>query len=129
MARTQRNGIDLQTKANENLYRLHQRTGIPLVATNDIHYLRAEDCHTQDILLCINTGAKREDEKRFRFETDTLYFKTREEMAHMFRDLPDAVRATMDVAERVDLSTSSAVPCRSSSATPARRPTCCSTGC
>ena len=99
----QRNGLELQQKVNEALVRIHQRVGIPLVATNDIHYLRAEDCQAQDVLLCINTGAKRADEKRFRFETDTLYFKTREEMAAMFRDLPDAVKATMDVAERVDL--------------------------
>ena len=99
----QRNGIEIQTKANEALVRLHQRTGIPLVATNDIHYLRAEDCHAQDILLCINTGAKRDDEKRFRFDTDTLFFKTREEMSHMFRDLPDSVTATMDVADQIDL--------------------------
>ena len=99
----QRNGIDIQAKANESLHRLHQQTGIPLVATNDIHYLRAEDCHAQDILLCINTGAKRDDEKRFRFETDSLFFKTREEMGHMFRDLPESLKATMDVAEQIDL--------------------------
>lgn len=99
----QRNGIDIQDKANECLFRLHKQTNIPLVATNDIHYLRHEDCHTQDILLCINTGAKRDDEKRFRFDTDSLYFKTREEMGHMFRDLPESVTATMDVADQIDL--------------------------
>jgi DNA polymerase-3 subunit alpha len=77
----QRNGIDLQQRANEAMWRLHQRTAIPLVATNDIHYLRHEHCHAQDVLLCINTGAKRADEKRFRFETDTLFFRTREQMA------------------------------------------------
>jgi DNA polymerase-3 subunit alpha len=97
----QRNGIQIQDKVNESLVRLNQRTGIPLVATNDIHYLRHEDCQAQDVLLCINTGAKKADEKRFRFETDTLYFKTRAEMAHMFRDLPGSVTATMDVAEQV----------------------------
>ena len=100
----QRNGIDIQTRANEAMWRIHQRTGIPLVATNDIHYLRSEDCEAHDVLLCINTGAKRADEKRFRFETDTLFFKTRAEMADMFRDLDGAVRATLDVAEQVDLS-------------------------
>jgi DNA polymerase-3 subunit alpha len=99
----QRNGIDIQDKANEAMVRLHQRIGVPLVATNDIHYLRHEDCAAQDVLLCINTGAKRADEKRFRFETDSLYFRTGEEMADMFRDLPDSVRATMDVAAQVDL--------------------------
>ena len=99
----QRNGIDDQNSANESMYRLHQRTGIPLVATNDIHYLRHEDCAAQDVLLCINTGAKQADEKRFRFETDDLFFRTRAEMGHLFRDLPDSVRATMDVADQVDV--------------------------
>ena len=99
----QRNGIELQTKVNEDLVALHKRTQIPLVATNDIHYLRQEDCHAQDVLLCINTGAKRTDEKRFKFETDTLFFKTREEMAHMFRDLPESVSATMDVADQIEV--------------------------
>ncbi|MCB9914410.1 MAG: DNA polymerase III subunit alpha [Planctomycetes bacterium] len=99
----QRNGIDEQNVANEALYRLHQRTGIPLVATNDIHYLRAEDCEAQDVLLCIHTGAKKAEEKRFKFETDTLYFKSREEMGHMFRDLPEALKATIDVADQTEL--------------------------
>ena len=99
----QRNGLNIQADANEALVRIHERTGIPLVATNDIHYLRAEDCHAQDVLLCINTGAKKDEKDRFRFETDTLFFKSREEMAHMFRDLPDSVRATMDVADQVDV--------------------------
>ncbi|HEV8111265.1 MAG TPA: DNA polymerase III subunit alpha [Planctomycetota bacterium] len=100
----QRNGIEIQTRVNESLARIHARTGIPLVATNDIHYLRSEDCHAHDVLLCINTGSKRAEEKRFRFDTDTLYFKTRAEMADMFRDVDGALRATMDVAEQVDLS-------------------------
>ncbi len=99
----QRNGLTIQDDVNTNLVDLHKRTGIPLVATNDIHYLRHEDCQTQDVLLCINTGAKRDDEKRFKMDTDSLFFRTREEMAHMFRDLPEAVTATMDVAEQVDL--------------------------
>ena len=99
----QRNGIELQDRVNESMVRLAQQTGIPLIATNDIHYLRHEDCEAQDVLLCINTGAKKADEKRFRFETDSLYFKTREEMAHMFRDLPEALRATMDVASQTEL--------------------------
>lgn len=99
----QRNGIDDQNSANECMHRLHQRTGIPLIATNDIHYLRHEDCEAQDVLLCINTGAKKADEKRFRFDTDDLFFRTREEMAHLFRDCPESVKATMDVAEQTDV--------------------------
>ncbi|HUR26631.1 MAG TPA: DNA polymerase III subunit alpha, partial [Planctomycetota bacterium] len=99
----QRNGIDIQDKANEAMCRLHQRTNVPLVATNDIHYLRHEDCAAQDVLLCINTGAKRADEKRFRFDTDSLFFRTRAQMGEVFRDLPQTLAATMDVAEQVAL--------------------------
>ncbi|MBI5431353.1 MAG: DNA polymerase III subunit alpha [Planctomycetes bacterium] len=99
----QRNGIDIQAKANEALVRLAQRTAIPLIATNDIHYLRQEDCHAQDVLLCINTQAKRAEKNRFRFDTDTLFFRTRKEMGEIFRDLPHALSATMDVANQVDL--------------------------
>ncbi|MDF1797589.1 MAG: DNA polymerase III subunit alpha [Planctomycetota bacterium] len=99
----QRNGIKEQDHVNENMVRMSKLIGAPLVATNDIHYLRAEDCKAQDVLLCINTGARRDDEKRFRFDTDTLFFKTREEMGHMFRDLPEAIKATMDVVDQVEL--------------------------
>ncbi len=99
----QRNGIDDQNSANECMHRLHQRTGIPLIATNDIHYLRHEDCEAQDVLLCINTGAKKADEKRFRFETDALFFRTREEMGHLFRDCPESLKATMDVVDQTDV--------------------------
>jgi DNA polymerase-3 subunit alpha len=99
----QRNGIEIQDKVNESLVRLSQRLGVPLVGTNDIHYLRHEDCAAQDILLCINTGAKRDDKKRFRFDTDSLFFRTRAEMGEVFRDLPQCLSATMDVSEQVDV--------------------------
>lgn len=99
----QRNGMTIQADANEALVRMHKRTNIPLVATNDIHYLRAEDCHAQDVLLCINTGAKKADKERFRFETQSLYFTSREEMGHMFRDLPESIPASMDVADQIDV--------------------------
>ncbi|MFT5287287.1 MAG: DNA polymerase-3 subunit alpha [Planctomycetota bacterium] len=99
----QRNGIQIQNTCNEALVRMNQRTGIPLVATNDIHYSRHEDCAVQDVLLCINTGAKRDDEKRFRMDTDTLFFRTAAEMKHEFRDLPHTVPATLDVAEQVNV--------------------------
>jgi DNA polymerase III subunit alpha len=99
----QRNGISDQDRANENLIRIAQELGSPLVATNDIHYLRAEDCRAQDVLLCINTGARRDDENRFRFDTDTLYFHTREQMAAMFSDIPEALKATMDVVDQVTM--------------------------
>ncbi|MCZ6598604.1 MAG: DNA polymerase III subunit alpha, partial [Planctomycetota bacterium] len=99
----QRNGIEIQDRCNEAMVRLEKRLGIPLAATNDVHYLRHEDCATQDVLLCINTGAKRSDEKRFRMDTDTLFFRNREQMAHVFRDLPESLAATLDVADQVEL--------------------------
>jgi DNA polymerase III subunit alpha len=99
----QRNGISIQDECNAAMIEIAGRTGIPLVATNDIHYLRQEDCEVQDVLLCINTGAKRSDQERFKMDTKTLFFRTREEMGAAFHDLPQALRATMEVAEQVEL--------------------------
>ncbi len=99
----QRSVIEDQQRANEHMMRLHQRTGIPIVATNDIHYLMHDHSAMQDVLLCISTGAKRDDEKRFRFDCDTLFFRSRAEMGELYHDLPQALRATMDVADQVDV--------------------------
>ncbi|HJP01296.1 MAG TPA: DNA polymerase III subunit alpha [Planctomycetota bacterium] len=98
----QRNGIELQDTVNEAMVRIHGRTGIPMVATNDVHYLRREDCDAQDVLLCINTQAKRDEPGRFKFDTNTLFFASRAEMADMFRDLPETLKATAEVAEQID---------------------------
>lgn len=98
----QRNGITIQEKATEAMIRVSKNTGIPLVATNDIHYLRHEDCEFQDTLLCINTGKFKSDADRMRFDSDTMYFKTTEEIAHTFRELPHAVTETLKIAEAVD---------------------------
>ncbi|MDR3168055.1 MAG: PHP domain-containing protein, partial [Treponema sp.] len=73
-----------QKQVNPVIVEIHQRTGIPLAATNDIHYLEREDAPVQDILLCVSTKKKRNDEKRMRFATDEFYFKTGEEMAALF---------------------------------------------
>ena len=99
----QRNGIEDQTNANEVLTRIHGRTGIPLVATNDIHYLRQEDCAVQDVLLCIHTGARKDEPDRFRFDTSSLFFTTQEQMGEMFKDLPAALTATLDVASQTEV--------------------------
>ena len=99
----QRSAIEDQQRANEHMMRLHQRTGIPIVATNDIHYLMHDHSAMQDVLLCISTGAKRDDEKRFRFDCDTLFFRSREEMGELYHDLPQALRSTLDVADQVDV--------------------------
>lgn len=98
-----RNGMEIQARVTEAVVRISRRTGIPLVATNDIHYVRHEDCRTQDVLLCINTKAKVRDEKRWRMDTDTLYFRTSVEMSEMFRDLPESITNTVKIAEMCNL--------------------------
>ncbi|MDR0721890.1 MAG: DNA polymerase III subunit alpha [Treponema sp.] len=92
--------LPIQQKANPGIIALAQRTGIPLVVTNDIHYLEREDAQAQDILLCISTQKKKSDEKRMRFDTDEFYFKTAEEMAALFPEYPEAITNTVRIAEQ-----------------------------
>lgn len=99
----QRNGLKIQDKANEGLVEISNRLDIPLIATNDIHYLRHEDCDFQDTILCISTNARKGDVERFRFDTDHLYTKTTEEMVNVFKDLPDTIRQTAVAVEQVDI--------------------------
>ena len=80
--------------------RLSAETGIPLAATNDVHYVLREDAKAQDILMCIQTGKTREEENRMRFETDEFYLKSPEEMAELFHDIPQALENTVRIAER-----------------------------
>ena len=76
---------------------------VPVVATNDVHYLRHEDCHAQDAMLCIATGAKLDNPDRWRMDTDTLFFRSREQMNRIFGDLPEALRNTLQVAEQINV--------------------------
>jgi len=98
-----RNGMQEQEHLTEGMVRLRNRVQAPLIATNDIHYLRHEDCRAQDAMICLQTGAKRDDPDRWRMSTDTLFFRSREEMNQVFGDLPEALRNTLEVAEKVDL--------------------------
>ena len=82
---------------------LSRETGIPLVATNDCHYLTRSDSHAQEVLMCIQTGKTMRDGQRMKFATDQFYFKTAEEMAQVFRELPDALSRTVAIAERCNL--------------------------
>ncbi len=82
---------------------LARETGIPLVATNDCHYLTRADAHAQEVLLCIQTGKTMSDTHRMRFATDQFYFKTAEEMAQVFGELPDALERTVAIAERCNV--------------------------
>ncbi len=94
----QENGLDEQRVVNEALLELAETTGLPLVATNDCHYLNASDVEAHDVLLCIQTQAKVADEKRMRFETKELYYKSPEEMERAFAWAPQTVPNSAEIA-------------------------------
>src|SRR5271163_4225959 len=96
-------GMEIETRINRDLVRLSKESGIPLVATNDCHYLTQADSHAQEVLMCIQTGKTMSDAQRMKFATDQFYFKTADEMAHVFRELPDAVTRTVAIADRCNL--------------------------
>ena len=95
----QDHGIAAQKQVNAQIIRLSEETGIPLIATNDAHYLRREDAETQDILMCIQTGKTLDDPGRMRFETREFYVKSEAEMAALFPDHPEAIENTAKIAE------------------------------
>jgi DNA polymerase-3 subunit alpha len=96
----QKNGIPEQDQANRLLAELSKETGIPLVATADLHYLRREDAEAHDALLCIQTGKKLSDINRMRFATNEFFFKSPAEMAADFAEFPEALATTLKIAER-----------------------------
>jgi DNA polymerase-3 subunit alpha len=96
-------GLEIEQGVNRELVRLSKETGIPLVATNDCHYLHHGDAHAQEVLLCIQTGKTMSDSHRMKFATDQFYFKTAAEMAKVFGELPDALRRTVDIAARCNV--------------------------
>jgi DNA polymerase III subunit alpha len=96
-------GLEADIRVNRELVQLSRESGIPLVATNDTHYLTQSDAHAQEVLMCIQTGKTMSDTQRMKFATDQFYFKTAEEMAHVFRELPDAVSRTVAIAARCNL--------------------------
>jgi DNA polymerase-3 subunit alpha len=99
----QDNGIPEQNTANDGLIRLSKDTGIPLVATNDCHYLNKQDHKSHDALLCIQTGKIVKDENRMRFSSNTFYVKTPEEMKKSFAHVPEAITNTVAIAERCNV--------------------------
>jgi DNA polymerase III subunit alpha len=99
----QNNGIDIQEAVNRALLDMSQRLSIPLVASNDCHYLVKEDVHAHDVLLCVQTGKTVHETDRLRFRTDQLYFKTKSEMYEAFKDYPGALENTVNIAERCHL--------------------------
>lgn len=99
----QDHGMLDQKKVAAAMIKLAEDTGIKLVATNDVHYLRSEDAEVQDVLICIGTGKTVEDKDRMRMSTDQLYMKSGEEMAAMFRHVPQAVSHTLEIADKCNL--------------------------
>ena len=99
----QDHGIADQTAVNRALLRMHNETGIPLVCTNDAHYLRREDAESHDVLLCIQTGKTVDDENRMRYEPRNFYLRSTEEMEALFSGYPEAVENTQRIADRCQL--------------------------
>ena len=99
----QNNGIKEQVLSNQRLIELARKLDIPLVATNDAHYLKKEDAYNHEVLLCIQTGKRMSDADRMRFDTDELYVKSPEEMIEYFRAFPDAIENTVKIAEKCNV--------------------------
>ncbi|MBN1343235.1 MAG: DNA polymerase III subunit alpha, partial [Phycisphaerae bacterium] len=99
----QRHGNPDQERVNPLLIDLADRVGLPLVATNDVHYLTRDDAFVQEVSICINTGKTLEDENPLKHETQELYLKSPEEMAELFGDRPDAIENTVRIAERCNV--------------------------
>ena len=99
----QDHGIPMQRQVNQGIIRLSRELDIPLVATNDCHYINAEDWEAHDILLCIQTGKKVADENRMRYEGGQYYVKSEEEMRELFSYIPEAIDNTAKIAERCNV--------------------------
>ncbi len=96
-------GIEEQRLVNSGLPAIAKDLGLPMICTNDVHYLQAADAHPHDILLCIGTAKAFSDPKRLRYDAKQFFLKTAEEMAETFKDYPDALANTMRIAERCNV--------------------------
>ena len=99
----QDHGIDEQRPVNQGVQRLARETGLPMVVTNDAHYLRKEDAKMQDVLLCIQTGKTVDDQNRMKFQTQEFYVKSEEELRSLFPGLDEAFDNTVKIADRCNL--------------------------
>ncbi|TSA26486.1 DNA polymerase III subunit alpha [bacterium] len=96
-------GLDKEEELIDGLKKLSKETGAPLVATNDCHFIKKIDAKAQDVLLCIQTGKTLEDTNRMKFTTDQIYFRSPNEMKHLFSDIPEAIENTLKVADKCNL--------------------------
>ena len=99
----QDHGLSVQKAVNQQLIQLSRDTGIPLIATNDIHYTQPEDWEAHDLLLCLQTGKKASDEDRMRYEGGQYYLKSEEEMRSLFAAVPEALENTAKIAARCEV--------------------------
>ena len=99
----QDHGIDEQRPVNQGVLRLARETGLPLVVTNDAHYLRKEDAKMQDVLLCIQTGKTVDEPNRMKFQTEEFYLKSEEELRQLFPACEEAFENTAKIAQRCNL--------------------------
>ena len=99
----QDHGIPEQRAVNQGIARISRETGLPLIVSNDAHYLRKEDAHMQDVLLCIQTGKTVDDTKRMKFQTQEFYLKSEEEMRQLFPNFQEAFDNTERIAQRCNL--------------------------
>ena len=99
----QDHGIDEQLAVNQGILRLARETGLPLIVTNDAHYLRREDAETQDVLLCIQTGKTVDEPNRMKFQTQEFYLKSEEEMRSLFPNCEEAFENTVRIADMCNL--------------------------
>ncbi len=96
-------GMEVEEQIRGFYKKLSQQTGIPLVATNNVHYVAKNHARAHEILLCIQTGAKLGDEKRLRFPSDEFYLKSPDDMALLFADMPEACANSLEIAQRCDV--------------------------
>ncbi len=99
----QENFLPEQEVVNKGLKEFSKELGLPLVATNDCHYLTRQDAYAHEVLLCIQTGKTMDDPSRMKFANEEFYVKTPEEMAELFKDTPEAISNTLEIAERCNL--------------------------
>ncbi len=99
----QDHGIPEQRAVNQGVMRLSRETGLPLIVTNDAHYLRREDATMQDVLLCIQTGKTVDDPDRMKFQTEEFYLKSEEELKELFPNCDEAFENTVKIADRCNL--------------------------
>ncbi len=97
-------GLDIETRVRSGLLRIAKDLNLPLVGTNDSHYVRAEDAEDHDTLLCVSSGSNKDTPNRFRFNGNGYYLRPQEEMLALFADVPEASRNTLAIAERCNIS-------------------------